>query len=124
MTNGKIITVDDTFSIAQAVAIRGSRIVAVGTIKTSPDGWARDAAESTSAADRCCRGFIDNHAHFRKRVSTGRSSKRLDGSHDDASRRSSARWRRERERCRPVGVHARWLVPGSVHDNKEKFTPR
>ena len=31
LTNGKIITVDDTFSIAQAVAIRGSRIVDVGT---------------------------------------------------------------------------------------------
>src|SRR5678816_3868015 len=29
--NGKIITVDDQFSIAQAVAVRGSRIVAVGT---------------------------------------------------------------------------------------------
>jgi predicted amidohydrolase YtcJ len=31
LTNGKIITVDDRFSIAQAVAIRGDRIVAVGT---------------------------------------------------------------------------------------------
>ena len=31
LTNGKIITVDDQFSIAQAVAIRGDRIVAVGT---------------------------------------------------------------------------------------------
>jgi predicted amidohydrolase YtcJ len=29
--NGKIITVDDQFSIAQAVAVRGDRIVAVGT---------------------------------------------------------------------------------------------
>ncbi len=31
LTNGKIITVDDKFSIAQAVAVRGDRIVAVGT---------------------------------------------------------------------------------------------
>jgi hypothetical protein len=31
LTNGKIITVDDRFSIAQAVAVRGERIVAVGT---------------------------------------------------------------------------------------------
>ena len=31
LTNGKIITVDDRFSIAQAVAVRGDRIVAVGT---------------------------------------------------------------------------------------------
>ena len=31
LTNGKIITVDDKFTIAQAVAIKGDRIVAVGT---------------------------------------------------------------------------------------------
>ena len=31
LTNGKIITVNDTFQIAQAVAVRGSRIVAVGS---------------------------------------------------------------------------------------------
>ena len=31
LSNGKIITVDDRFSIAQAVAVRGDRIVAVGT---------------------------------------------------------------------------------------------
>ena len=31
LTNGKIITVDQTFSIAQAVAVRGDRILAVGT---------------------------------------------------------------------------------------------
>ena len=31
LSNGKIITVDERFAIAQAVAIRGERIVAVGT---------------------------------------------------------------------------------------------
>ncbi len=31
LSNGKIITVDERFSIAQAVAIKGDRIVAVGT---------------------------------------------------------------------------------------------
>ena len=31
LTNGKIITVDNRFSIAQAVAVKGDRIVAVGT---------------------------------------------------------------------------------------------
>lgn len=31
LTNGKIITVDTQFSIAQAVAVRGESIVAVGT---------------------------------------------------------------------------------------------
>ena len=31
LANGKIITVDERFSIAQAVAVRGDRIMAVGT---------------------------------------------------------------------------------------------
>src|SRR6266699_4917875 len=31
LVNGKIVTVDDRFTIAQGVAIRGQRIVAVGT---------------------------------------------------------------------------------------------
>ena len=31
LSNGKIITVDERFTIAQAVAIKGDRIVAVGT---------------------------------------------------------------------------------------------
>ena len=31
LSNGKIVTVDERFTIAQAVAIRGDRIVAVGT---------------------------------------------------------------------------------------------
>ena len=34
LTNGKIITVDDQFRIAQAVAIRGDRIVAVEADET------------------------------------------------------------------------------------------
>ena len=31
LSNGKIITVDEKFTIAQAVAIRGDRVVAVGS---------------------------------------------------------------------------------------------
>ena len=31
LSNGKIITVDDRFTIAQAVAIRGDRVLSVGT---------------------------------------------------------------------------------------------
>ena len=35
LTNGKIITVDDRFTIAQAVAVKGDRIVAVGSTRRS-----------------------------------------------------------------------------------------
>jgi len=47
LTNGKIITVDDRFSIAQAVAIRGDRFVAVG----SNQDIARLAGPSTRRID-------------------------------------------------------------------------
>ena len=66
LTNGKIITVDETFSIAQAVAVRGSRIVAVGTNQEIT----RLAGPNTRRIDLRGRavvpGMIDNHAHFQE----------------------------------------------------------
>ena len=66
LTNGKIITVDDQFSIAQAVAVRGDRIVAVG----STADITRLAGPATRRIDLRGRavlpGFIDNHAHFQE----------------------------------------------------------
>src|SRR5688500_16332579 len=66
LTNGKIITVDDRFSIAQAVAVRGERIVAVG----SNADITRMAGPNTRRIDLRGRavtpGFIDNHAHFQE----------------------------------------------------------
>jgi predicted amidohydrolase YtcJ len=65
-TNGKVITVDDQFSIAQAVAVRGDRIVAVGTNQEVN----RLAGPSTRRIDlrgkSVMPGFIDNHAHFQE----------------------------------------------------------
>ena len=64
LTNGKIITVDDRFSIAQAVAIQGERIVAVGTNQAI----AQLAGSGTRRIDLNGRsvvpGLIDNHAHY------------------------------------------------------------
>ena len=31
LTNGKIVTVDDRFSIAQAMAVKGARVIATGS---------------------------------------------------------------------------------------------
>ncbi|HSQ05612.1 MAG TPA: amidohydrolase family protein, partial [Burkholderiales bacterium] len=64
LTNGKIITVDDRFTIAQAVAIKGQRIIAVG----KNDDVAKLAAEGAKKIDLKGRavipGLIDNHAHW------------------------------------------------------------
>ncbi|HZP76411.1 MAG TPA: amidohydrolase [Pseudolabrys sp.] len=64
LTNGKIVTVDDRFSIVQALAIRGSRIEAVGTTADIE----RLKGPQTKVIDLAGRtvipGLIDNHAHW------------------------------------------------------------
>ena len=79
LTNGKVITVDETFSIAQAVAVRGSRIVAVGTTQEI----SRLAGPATRRIDLRGRavvpGMIDNHAHFQEEGEYWTLEQRLDG---------------------------------------------
>jgi predicted amidohydrolase YtcJ len=79
LTNGKIITVDAQFSIAQAVAIRGDRIVAVG----SNQEIARLAGTNTRRIDLRGRsvvpGLIDNHAHFQEEGAYWNLELRFDG---------------------------------------------
>ncbi len=79
LTNGKIITVDNKFSIAQAVAIRGDRILAVGT---NPQINAL-AGANTRRIDLRGRavtpGLIDNHAHLMEEGAYWTEELRLDG---------------------------------------------
>jgi predicted amidohydrolase YtcJ len=79
LSNGKIITVDDRFSIAQAVAVRGDRIVAVGTSQDI----ARLAGPNTRRIDLGGRsvvpGLIDNHAHYMEEGVLWTVELRLDG---------------------------------------------
>ncbi|MBA55487.1 MAG: amidohydrolase [Pseudomonadales bacterium] len=62
-TGGKVLTVDDDFSEAEAIAIRGNRILAVGT-----DAEVREAAGSAATivdleGRTVLPGFIDPHSH-------------------------------------------------------------
>src|SRR6476620_4313746 len=79
LSNGKIITVDETFSIAQAVAVRGDRIVAVGTNQEIN----RLAGPNTRRIDlrgkSVVPGFIDDHAHFQEEGAYWTLETRLDG---------------------------------------------
>src|SRR5712692_10623795 len=78
-TNGKIVTVDDRFNVAQAVAVTGGRIVAVGK--------KQDNAKLAGAATRkidlggktVIPGLIDNHAHFMRAAEYWHQEVRLDG---------------------------------------------
>ncbi len=79
LTNGKIITVDDRFSVRQAVAVRGDRIVAVGTNAEIN----RLAGPNTRRIDlggkAVVPGMIDNHAHIMEEGKIWLQELRLDG---------------------------------------------
>ena len=73
--NGKIVTVDEAIGEAQAIAIRGDRILAVGS-NEQVSGFISD---STSVIDLngklAIPGFIEGHGHF---MSLGQSKMNLD----------------------------------------------
>src|SRR6266853_1388422 len=79
LSNGKIITVDERFTIAQAVAIKGDRIVAVGTNQEI----VRLAGPATRRIDLRGRtvtpGLIDNHMHLLRAATTWARELRFDG---------------------------------------------
>ena len=61
--NGRVITVDGSFTIAQSVAISGDRIIAVGS-NASVRGLARAGAREIDLAGRAViPGLMDNHLH-------------------------------------------------------------
>lgn len=78
LSNGKIITVDETFSIGQAMAVRGDRVTAVGTNQEIT----RLAGPNTRRIDLRGRavipGLIDNHTHLMRGGETWTEEVRLD----------------------------------------------
>ena len=79
LVNGKIVTVDDRFSIVQALAISGERIVEVG----SNSMIRKLAGSGTKVIDlkgkTVIPGLIDNHAHFMRTAEYWHQEVRLDG---------------------------------------------
>jgi predicted amidohydrolase YtcJ len=79
LSNGKIVTVDERFTIVQAVAVRGDRILAVG----SNQEISRLAGPATRRIDLRGRtvlpGLIDNHMHLLRYGTTWRYEVRWDG---------------------------------------------
>lgn len=78
-SNGKIVTVDERFTIAQAIAVTGDRIVAVG----SNQEVARLSGPATKTIDLRGRtvvpGLIDNHLHLLRAGNTWELELRWDG---------------------------------------------
>jgi len=64
LLNGKIITVDARFSLAQGLAIRGERIVAVGRNADVLEHQGKGTKVIDLKKQTVIPGLIDNHAHF------------------------------------------------------------
>ena len=86
LSNGKIATVDEAFRFAQAVAVRGDRIVAVGS-NQDVEAWAGPGTRRIDLAGRTVLpGLIDNHLHLMRAGTNWPWEVRWDG----VGRRSAA----------------------------------
>ncbi len=101
LSNGKIITVDARFSIAQAVAVRGEQILGVG----SNEEIAALAGPDTTVIDLKGRsvipGLIDNHGHMMEEGPIWQLELRLDGIETRA------------EALKMIQAHAKTQGPGA-----------
>jgi len=102
LVNGKIITVDDRFTIAQALAIRGGRVLKVGTT-AEIEALKGPATVTIDLNGRTViPGLIDNHAHWVRAAE--HDELRFDGV---TSRLRALEMVAERARARPPGE---WIV--------------
>jgi len=78
LSNGKIITVDGRFSIAQALAIRGDRFVAVGTNQEIAQLAGPNTRKIDLGGKAVIPGLIDAHAHLMRAAETWAIEARFD----------------------------------------------
>ena len=79
LLNGKILTADNDFSIVEALAIEGTRIIAVGDNDTVNE-LAGDATRVIDLQGRTViPGLIDNHMHFIRAAQRWNLQARIDG---------------------------------------------
>jgi predicted amidohydrolase YtcJ len=102
LRNGKIATVDDRFTLAQALAIRGTRIVAVGR-DADMEQLRGPATEVIDLGGRTViPGLIDNHSHWIRAAE--HNELRFDGV---TSRQQALKLLADRVRSSPPGE---WVV--------------
>jgi predicted amidohydrolase YtcJ len=86
LTNGKIITVDNKFTVAQAIAIRGDRFVAVGSNADINKLAGPNTRRIDLGGKAVIPGLIDAHAHLFRGAETWTTEARFD---DVASRKEA-----------------------------------
>jgi predicted amidohydrolase YtcJ len=77
--NGKILTVDSEFSTANALAVKGDRIMAVGTNDEVNSHVGADTQVIDLAGKTMIPGLIDNHIHFIRAGQSWDVQARIDG---------------------------------------------
>jgi predicted amidohydrolase YtcJ len=102
LLHGKIVTVDDRFSIAQALAVRGQRIVAVGADADVDKMKGPNTRVIDLAGRTVIPGLIDNHAHWIRAAE--HDELRFDGV---TSRAQALKLLAERVQATPAG---QWIV--------------
>jgi len=111
ITNAKIWTVDKSLPTAQAVAVLGDRIVAVGS-NADVDAWRGSHTQVIDARGRLLLpGFNDSHVHF---VSGGMQLTNIQ-LNDATSPQEFARRIGERTRITPKGE---WILGGNWDETK------
>ena len=93
LINGKVVTVDDYFSIREAIAIRGDRIAAVGSDEEIRDLAGPESEVIDLGGRTVIPGLIDNHNHVIRATEYWPNEARLDGisNRDDALGRLEAK---------------------------------
>ena len=111
LLNAKVWTVDKSLPTAQAVAVLGDRIVAVGT-NADIEAWRGPHTKVIEAGGKLLLpGFNDAHVHF---VSGGMQLDNVDLK-DAVSPQEFARLIGERAKARP---HGEWIVGGNWDETK------
>jgi predicted amidohydrolase YtcJ len=122
LTNGQILTVDEDFSIVEAMAIKDGRILATGSNETIMTHTGPDTEQTDLSAQTVIPGLIDNHMHF---VRASKQWYRMVRWDDVSTRAQAIEMIKERAAQLPEGE---WLlvIGGFVFDqftdNSEVFT--
>jgi len=69
--NGQILTVDDSFTIAEAVAVRGEKFLALGTNQRIRAMAGPETRQIDLRGKTVIPGFIDTHYHFNRHAERG-----------------------------------------------------
>jgi predicted amidohydrolase YtcJ len=120
LTNGKVITVDDRFTIAQAVAVRGDRIVAVGSNQQITAMAGPNTRRIDAEGRAVIPGLIDNHMHLLRFGTTWQQEVRWDGV---ASRRQALELLRARAATAPAGAWVMNLGGWAIEQFADDSTP-